>query len=159
MTSTRTGSVSIDADAGRLSMTDIIPVPIKTAWSLLTNRHHITEWWGDYVSIELRPGGTFEELWTDSEGARKRAFGTVKSLAAPFSLELTWREDEWEFVTSVRLQLRDLGKSTEVCVTHVDWPTPADDHTRDILARHYYAWKTCLRRLKLYAAQQTDATI
>lgn len=153
MTSTKTGSVHIDVEAGKLRISDVIHVPIKTAWAMLTNRQHIAEWWGDYVSIEVRPGGSFEELWTHADGHRGRAFGTVKTVAAPYELDLSWREDEWDFVTSVSLHLRDLGTYTEVSITHADWPTSPDAHTRLILARHYYAWKTCLHRLKIYAAQ------
>lgn len=157
MTSTKTGSVHIDVDAGKLQISDVIHVPIKTAWAMLTNRQHIAEWWGDYVSIEVRPGGSFEELWTNSDGHRKRAFGTVKTVTAPFELELSWREEDWKFVTMVRLHLRDLGTSTEVTITHADWPTSPDEPTRLILARHYYAWKTCLHRLKIYAAKRHGA--
>lgn len=153
MTSTKTGSVNIDVEAGKLRITDVIHVPVKTAWAMLTNRQHIAEWWGDYVSIEVRPGGAFEELWTNSDGHRKRAFGTVLTVAAPFELELSWREEEWNFETRARLHLRDLGNSTEVTVTHEGWPVSPDEATRLILARHYYAWKTCIHRLKHYAAQ------
>ena len=153
MTSTKTGSVHIDAEAGKLRISDVIHVPIKTAWAMLTNRQHIAEWWGDYVSIEVRPGGTFEELWSSSDGHPKRAFGTVKTVTAPFELELSWREEDWDFVTRVCLHLRDLGTSTEVSITHADWPPSPDERTRLILARHYYAWKTCLHRLKYYADQ------
>lgn len=153
MTSTKTGSVHIDVEAGKLRISDVIHVPIKTAWAMLTNRQHFAEWWGDYVSIEVRPGGAFDELWTTTDGHPKRAFGTVKTVTAPFELELSWREEDWNFTTHVSLHLRDLGTSTEVTITHADWPRPASEHTRLILARHYYAWKTCLHRLKLYAAQ------
>lgn len=153
MTSTKTGSVNIDVEAGKLRIADVIHVPVKTAWAMLTSRQHIAEWWGDYVSIEVRPGGGFEELWTDSDGHRKRAFGTVLSVAAPYELELSWREEDWDFVTRVRLHLRDLGVRTEVTITHEDWPASPDEPTRLILARHYYAWKTCIHRLKHYAAE------
>ena len=78
MTDTRTGGVTIDTSVGILSVADTIPVPIKTAWTLLTTRQHIFQWWGDYVSIELRPGGTFEELWSAPDGHQTRAFGTVR---------------------------------------------------------------------------------
>ena len=154
MTSNKTGSVNIDVKDGKLRITDVIHVPVKTAWAMLTNRQHIAEWWGDYVTIEVRPGGAFEELWTNSDGHRKRAFGKVKTVTAPFELELSWWEDDWEFVTTVRLHLRDLGTYTEVTITHGDWPTALDEPTRQILARHYYAWKTCLQRLKTYAARR-----
>jgi uncharacterized protein YndB with AHSA1/START domain len=153
MTSTKTGSVHINVDAGKLHISDVIHVPIKTAWAMLTNRQHIAEWWGDYVSMEVRPGGSFEELWTNADGHRGRAHGTVMTVAAPFELDLTWREDDWNFVTKVSLHLRDLGTHTEVAITHADWPTSPDAHTRLILARHYYAWKSCLHRLKAYAAR------
>lgn len=155
MTSTKTGSVHIDVEAGKLQISDVIQVPVKTAWTMLTNRQHIAQWWGDYVAMEVRPGGAFEELWTNSDGHRKRAFGTVETVTAPFELKLSWREEEWNFITTVRLHLRDLGTSTEVTVTHSDWPPSPDEHTRKILARHYYAWKTCLHRLKHYAAQHS----
>lgn len=157
MTSTRTGSVTIDAEAGVINITDVIRVPIKTAWSLLTNRQHIRAWWGDHVEIELFPGGAFEELWTDPEGHRARAFGHVHEVSAPFALRVDWREDDWPYTTTVELRLRDLGIATEVSITHKDWPVPAGDAVRATLARHYYAWKTALARLKAYAAQSAEA--
>ena len=43
MTSTKTGGVRIDVQKGRLAISDVIRVPIKTAWAMLTNRQHIAE--------------------------------------------------------------------------------------------------------------------
>lgn len=152
MTSTRTGSVTIDVEAGLINITDVVRAPIKTAWTRLTNRRHIREWWGDHVDLELYPGGGFEELWSDPEGHRARAFGTVHEVSAPFTLALDWREDDWPYTTTVILHLRDLGTSTAISVTHKNWPTPADDTVRDTMARHYHAWKSALARFKAYAA-------
>lgn len=157
MTNTRTGSVTIDAKTGLLAITDVIRVPIKTAWTLLTNRRHVTAWWGDHVDIELRPGGKFEELWSDPEGRRSRAFGTVREVSAPFTLLLDWKEDDWPYTTTVALRLRDLGTATEITVTHNGWPIPASSAVRDTMARHYYAWKTALARLKAHAVQTHGA--
>ncbi len=157
MTSTRTGSVTIDVDAGLLKITDVIRVPIKTAWTLLTNRRHVSAWWGDHVDIELRPGGAFEELWSDPEGHRSRAFGTVREVSAPFFLDIDWKEDDWPYTTRVSLRLRDLGIATEIAVAHQNWPTPADDGVRATMARHYHAWKTALARLKAHALQSQEA--
>lgn len=157
MTSTKTGGVRIDVQKGRLVISDVIRVPIKTAWAMLTNRQHIAEWWGDYVAIELHPGGTFEELWTGPEGHPIRAFGTVREVSAPFTLEVTWREDEWAAHTIVSLHLRDLGNATEVSIVHKDWPTPMTDSVRHEMAKHYHGWKTCLARLKQYAHHYGEA--
>ncbi len=152
MTNTKTGGVTIDTSIGVLALSDVIPLPIKTTWTLLTSRQHIAQWWGDYVSIELRPGGGFEELWTTADGRQSRAFGTVKQIAAPHLLELSWREDAWAYTTSVHIGLRQMGSGTELTIIHKDWPAPVTDAVRGTLARHYYAWKSCLKRLKSYAA-------
>ncbi|MBN2751607.1 MAG: SRPBCC domain-containing protein [Rhodospirillaceae bacterium] len=157
MTSTKTGGVTIDTATGVLRISDTIPVPIKTAWTMLTSRQHISKWWGDYVSIELRPGGTFEELWTAPDGRQTRAFGTVKQIAAPHLLEVTWREDSWEYSTTVHVQLRQVGEGTHITIIHKDWPAPVTDLVRGMLAKHYYGWRSCLMRLKNHATQH-DAT-
>jgi uncharacterized protein YndB with AHSA1/START domain len=144
--------VTINTDIGVLALTDVIPLPPKTTWELLTGRRHIANWWGDYVSIELHPGGAFEELWTAPDGRQTRAFGTVTQIAAPHLLELTWTEAAWGYVTNVHLGLRRMGDHTEITVIHKDWPAPPTEAVRDTLARHYHAWKSCLTRLKRYAA-------
>lgn len=151
MANTRIGRVSIDTGAGILRITDTLPVPIKTAWTLLTSRHHIAKWWGDYVAIELHPGGVFEELWTSFDGHQIRAFGTVREIAAPHLMEVTWREESWDFTTSVHLHMRQVGEHTEISITHRDWPSPVTDSVRSTMARHYHGWKMCLLRLKRYA--------
>ncbi len=152
MADTKTGGVTINTETGVLALADVIPLPIKTTWTLLTNRQHIAQWWGDYVSIELRPRGAFEELWTAHDGRQTRAFGTVTQVAAPYLLELTWTEEAWGYETYVHLGLRQMGNGTELTIIHKDWPAPPSEAVRDTIARHYHAWKSCLTRLKRYAA-------
>ena len=42
--------------------------PRDHVWRALTEEEHIAEWWGDYVSLNTRPGGRPTERWTDANG-------------------------------------------------------------------------------------------
>jgi len=156
MTNSRSGGITIDIESGVLRFVESIPVPVRTAWTLITARTHIAKWWGSFVSLDLFPGGGFEELWSGTPEHQQQihALGTVLHVAAPHLLDLSWREETWNFSTEVNIRLRETLEGTEVAVSHGKWPTPVTPEVRRIIARHYYAWRMCLTRLKAYAAAQ-----
>ena len=76
----------------------------------------------------------------------------------PHLLEVSWREDGWDYTTTVHLMLRQVGDGTQITIVHKDWPSPVTNGVRTSLAKHYYGWKSCLNRLKRYATTMNHAT-
>jgi uncharacterized protein YndB with AHSA1/START domain len=144
--------VSIDTNSGSLSASETIATTPKKVWAMLVAHHQISEWWGNYVSIEPHVGGNFEELWTDKNGNLTRAVGKVTEITSPYILKFTWKESKWDYETKVHIRLREMGKNTLVEVTHNGWPEEMTDQMRSDVSRLYYGWRSFLRKLKEHAS-------
>jgi len=74
--------------------------------------------------------------------------GTYKEVKPPEKLIFTW---SWQRETAapetlVTVEFRDLGSSTEVCLTHQNFLNPED---RD---KHNQGWLGCFAQLQTYLA-------
>jgi uncharacterized protein YndB with AHSA1/START domain len=128
-------------------------VPLRRAWALLTQEAHIARWWGDHVSLQARPGGTFRETWSD--GVREVVTaGEVTRCEPPIALELTWADDDWPAATKVAIHLSENGDGTRVVLTHSGWGIHPPDKRQAMIEGHARGWSDHLAALAAYAAKE-----
>ena len=60
--------IDVTTGTDRIVICAQIDAPRDRVWRALTEEEHIAEWWGDYVSLNTRPGGRPTERWTDANG-------------------------------------------------------------------------------------------
>ena len=130
-----------------------LPVPPERAWTLLTEEPHLARWWGDYVSLQARPGGTFRETWSD--GVREVVTsGEVTRCDPPVALEMTWADEDWPGETEVVFHLSEDRSGTRLTLTHSGWRIHSADKRTELLAGHVRGWSEHLARLATYAKEQ-----
>jgi uncharacterized protein YndB with AHSA1/START domain len=140
---TTDGSIHIEVD---------LAVPPMRAWTVLTERQHIANWWGEHVNLQARPGGTLRETWTD--GARRVVTaGLVTRCEPPSALELTWADDDWPGETRVAFHLAARGDRTRLVLDHAGWEMHPADRRSELIDAHASGWSRYLVRLAEYATQ------
>jgi len=117
------------------------------AW---TDRAELAQWFApsaDYSTVvpelELRVGGRYRIEMHHKGGNVHGVSGTYQEINPPERVVFTWRWDgdasaEHSVVT---VEFQDLGKSTEVTLTHEQLPNPEE---RD---KHAQGWNGCMDQL------------
>jgi uncharacterized protein YndB with AHSA1/START domain len=104
----------------------------------------------DYTTIisqlDLRVGGAYSIEMHHKDGNVHKLQGTYKEVKAPEKLVFTWRwqRETLSPETLVTVELRDLGGSTEVCLTHQNFPSAEDRE------KHNHGWQGCLEQLAVF---------
>ena len=125
---------------------------LRRIWRAIVDAEDRSHWWG-YFHLDARPGGCFEERWTDGAGRPRVTSGRVTKLVEPTTLCLSWSDDGWTAATDVEIQLRqaDCGTST-VRVRHSGWERlQACD---GLVEQHREGWKAHLRDLRDHLGRQ-----
>jgi uncharacterized protein YndB with AHSA1/START domain len=121
---------------------------VYRAW---TDARHFAQWFHpseDYKTVitrlDLRAGGKYSVEMHHKEGNIHRMWGTYEEVRPPEKLTFTWRWSEDESIpdTLVTVLFKDLGGSTEVCLTHERFHSITD---RD---KHNEGWQGCLVQLE-----------
>lgn len=108
--------------------------------------HPSTDYTTVITRLDLRVGGAYSLEMHHKGGNVSRLQGTYKEVKPPEKLIFTWSwlRDTPSPDTLVTVEFRDLGASTEVCVTHQNFLNPED---RD---KHNQGWTGCLAQLETY---------
>jgi len=107
-----------------------------------------TEYTTIVTELDLRVGGKYKLEMHHKAGNVHTINGTYRMIKPPEKLVYTWR---WQHDTAgpdsvVSIEFRDLGGSTEVCLTHEHLPTA------EAREKHSHGWNGCLEQLQNYLA-------
>lgn len=128
-----------------------LPVPRSKAWTILTRKHHVTNWWGDHVTLEASPDGTFLEKWFNGD---RQVFtsGRITHCDPPSKLQMTWADDDWPGETVVTFLLAEHGNGTLLRLEHSGWDIHPYGKRRRLIDAHITGWSRYMERLDPYAA-------
>lgn len=123
----------------------------EAVWDALIDPDARAGWW-DYVTLDARVGGAFEEIWTGPDGRPARTSGVVTELVEHRVLELDWADDDWPSQTRVRVELVPVAAATSVRLRHTGWERlPAG---AALAAEHRDGWRLHLANLRGYVEDQ-----
>jgi uncharacterized protein YndB with AHSA1/START domain len=122
------------------------------AWSLLTEKQHISNWWGDHVSLEARLGGKLLERWSDN-GRQVVTSGEVTQCRPPSVLEMTWADDDWPGNTKVAFDLSTDAGGTRLVLEHSGWRIHPVANRWRLIDAHADGWSRYLKKLVEYASE------
>jgi uncharacterized protein YndB with AHSA1/START domain len=116
--------------------------------------------WSSETDVDLRVGGRYSHVMIDDgsgmggddpgeAGARYWHKGEYLEITPPERLVFTWTSHAVDN-TRVTVELRDLGESTEVILTHEFLPTPEER------ANHDGGWTVCLSNLERFLTKQKE---
>ncbi len=97
------------------------------------------------AEVDLTVGGRYLIHMKSAEGVEYHAVGVYREIDPPRRLSYTWRWEEEEHdvgETLVTVEFNDLGGSTEVVITHEQFPSA------DAKSGHEQGWTSCLNRLE-----------
>jgi len=106
----------------------------------------------DYTTVitrlDLRNGGNYSLEMRHKGGNVSKLAGTYKEVKPPEKLVFTWRwqQEDAPPETLVTVEFHDLGDSTEVCLTHMNFTNPEDRN------KHNEGWTGCFVLLEKYLA-------
>ena len=129
-----------------------------SVWRALTEEERIAEWWGDYVSLEARPGGRLTERWTDASGREVVTCGEVIRLESPQILELAWVDDDWTVSTRVLFKLEEAAGTTRLTLTHSGWEAFPPSSREGLVRGHASGWSRHVANLANYVARTTETS-
>jgi uncharacterized protein YndB with AHSA1/START domain len=124
------------------------PERVFEAW---TDPEQLKEWSGPegvevaHAEVDLTVGGRYHIRMVNPEGPEHNARGVYREIDPHRRLVYTWQWDEEDIdagETLVTVEFLDAGGSTEVVVTHEQFPTA---EAKD---GHEQGWTSCLNRLE-----------
>jgi uncharacterized protein YndB with AHSA1/START domain len=124
----------------RIERTMELAHPPGKVWAALTTAEGLSAWFGDEVSIDLRPGGPARMSWTGGHTTEMR----VERLEEPTTFGFTWQiaglpEDDPRR-TYVEFTLEPEGDGTRLTVVETGFAQlPADVHRTEYDA-HVKGW-------------------
>ena len=141
----------VETSDDRLLIEIELAVPVGQVWAALTSPAAICAWWGDYVRMDPRVGGTLREEWADASGREVVTAGVVTRLDPPTLLEMTWADDDWPGETTVRFALATPdGGGTLLSLEHRGWHALPADRRRRLIDEHAAGWRHHVRSLRSY---------
>lgn len=133
-----------------LQMKRTFAAPRQRVFRAWTEANELARWFApssDYTTVvpelDLRVGGKYRLEIHHKGGNVHRIAGAYREILPPEKLVFTW---EWEGDPSpessvVTVEFHDMGKSTEVILTHEQLPSVEE---RD---KHAHGWTGCLEQL------------
>jgi len=110
-----------DESLSAITITRRLACPAEDVWAAITEAQRIAAWWGDYVSLEARPGGAFRETWRDETGREVITAGTVDAVDPPRRLSLRWKDADWPVETQVTFRIDRDGDGVALTLIHEGW--------------------------------------
>jgi uncharacterized protein YndB with AHSA1/START domain len=120
-------------------------------WAALTTAEGLSAWFGDHVTIDLRPGGAAQMRWT-AEGYT--AHMRVERVEEPAVFGFTWgiwglpRDDPRR--TYVEFTLEPVGAGTRLTVVETGFAQLPDDAHRTAFGGNTEGWAKELGELVAY---------
>jgi len=124
---------------------------VFAAW---TEPAHIKQWFGPQgcsvsgIEVDFRVGGKYRFTAQTEQHGEMTVGGEYREITPPEKLVYTWQwEDDPAYAeqeTLVTVEFVDLGGSTEVRVTHENFPTAEN------VKNHEYGWNGALDKLATY---------
>jgi uncharacterized protein YndB with AHSA1/START domain len=110
--------------------------------------HPTTDYTTVITRLDLRVGGAYALEMHHKGGNVHTLRGTYKEVQPPEKLVFTWcwQREELAPETLVTVEFRDLGGSTEICLTHSNFTNPEDRN------KHNEGWTGCFGQLESYLA-------
>ncbi len=130
--------------------------PRERVFAAWTEPELVRQWFGGEgceltgLEMDVRPGGAYRFCMKTSQG-EMTVGGTYREVASPEKLVYTWQwEDDPAYAdreTLVTVEFVDCGGSTEVRLTHENFPTAEN------VTNHQQGWTVALEKLdKLFPA-------
>ncbi|MEJ2860077.1 SRPBCC domain-containing protein [Actinomycetospora flava] len=123
----------------------------QAVWAALTTAEGLRSWLGDRASIDLRPGGAAEVVWTSEETTAEIR---VERVEEPRVLGFTWRVDGMDRDdprrTYVEFTLEPTPTGTRLHLVESGFAQLPDDGHRDGYASHDDGWTHELGELVAY---------
>ncbi len=133
--------------------------PRERVFRAWTDARQFAQWFApstDYKTIitelDLRVGGKYRLEMHHKDGNVHQLYGTYRQVKPPEKLVFTWhwQKDENEPDSLVTLEFRDLGASTEVCITHEQFPNA------EVREKHNQGWNGCLEQLARFVGTNQE---
>jgi uncharacterized protein YndB with AHSA1/START domain len=126
-------------------------------WAALTDPREIHAWWGDYVSLDARPGGRFVERWTDQGGSGVTTSGVVIRAVPERLLELTWADEGWSATTTVIFEIEPLASGCRLRLEHSGFAALPADEREELMEDNAAGWTRHLKSLAAHLQQEAGA--
>jgi uncharacterized protein YndB with AHSA1/START domain len=135
----------------RIERTVELAAPPDKVWAALTTAEGLSAWFGDEVTIDLRPGGVARMRW-NAEGSTARM--RVERVEEPTVFGYTWgiwglSEDDPRR-TYVEFTLEPAGAGTRLTVVETGFAQLADDEHRGAFNGNTEGWAKELGELAAY---------
>ncbi len=127
-----------------IDLTFEIPASIEKTWICLTGPAHLRHWWNDTVTLNVVPGGHFEE----TQGAAR---GNVLGVKAGQELRLSWAGPDWPIATEITIRLSGGDTNTRVALSHGGWSAFPEGDRDHLIEFHRKGWTRRLENLAAYA--------
>jgi uncharacterized protein YndB with AHSA1/START domain len=149
--------IFVHRDDDTLVLAIALPTSAARIWAALTEPAEIHAWWGDYVSLEARPGGRFVERWTDQGGSGVTTSGVVIRAVPERLLELSWADEGWRATTTVTFEIEPLASGCRLRLEHGGFAALPADEREELMEDHAAGWTRQLRSLAAYLQQGASA--
>lgn len=137
----------------KIEISKRVHASVAGVWATLTD---VGRWWPGTI-LEPRPGGKFEERWTDDAGRPVVTSGRVVNWDPPHGLTLSWKDESWHAVTTVTIRLRAMDMhGTEIALVHDGWEALPDNER--LAATHEHGWSHHLEQLAAAVDEVTRAS-
>jgi uncharacterized protein YndB with AHSA1/START domain len=148
-----TSKLPLEAGMGfpdRIERTLDVAHPPRAVWAALTTAEGLAAWFGQEVTIDLRPGGSLRMSWSDGSTAHMR----VERVEEPSVFGFTWPihglPENDPRRTYVEFTLEPVETGTRVRIVETGFAQlPDDDHRREFTA-HTEGWTAELGELVAY---------
>jgi uncharacterized protein YndB with AHSA1/START domain len=134
----------------RIERTLDVAHPPGVVWAALTTAEGLAGWFGQEVTIDLRPGGSLRMSWDDGPSEHMR----VERVEEPTVFAFTWPvhglSDDDPRRTYVEFTLEPVGSGTRIHVVETGFAQLADDDHRREFDAHTEGWGRELGELIAY---------
>jgi uncharacterized protein YndB with AHSA1/START domain len=134
----------------RIERTLDVAHPPQRVWAALTTAEGLASWFGQEVTIDLRPGGSLKMSWSDGPTEHMR----VERVEEPTVFGFTWPihglPDDDPRRTYVEFTLEPVGTGTRVRMVETGFAQLSDPNRRSEFDAHTEGWIRELGELVAY---------
>ena len=134
----------------RIERTLDVAHPPQRVWAALTTAEGLASWFGQEVTIDLRPGGSLKMSWSDGPTGHMR----VERVEEPTVFGFTWPihglPDDDPRRTYVEFTLEPVGTGTRVRMVETGFAQLSDPSRRSEFDAHTEGWIRELGELVAY---------